>query len=161
MTKIQKQITPIGSLFALLTKKYISVYSDKLSSLPIDRYYYAFWVISENDGEITSKRLAEILHTDKVLVVRILKHLTDNKFIERIQHPNDKRSFLLHVTETGKKYVSAVEKAIKETDQEFIAYVNPENKEVFLSELTSLSNKVEPINCERILLDYKNLKKFK
>src|SRR5690554_1559420 len=96
MSKIKKQITPLGKLFAILTKQYLSILGSKLNDLPIDRYYFAFWSISNNDGAITSKRLAEILQTDKVLVVRIIKYLTENKFIERIQHPNDKRSFLLH-----------------------------------------------------------------
>src|SRR5690554_6184154 len=102
MQEAKKQITPLGKLFAILTKQYLGILGTKLEHLPIDRYFYAFWQISNNDGVITSKKLAEILQTDKVLVVRIIKHLTDKNFIERIQHPKDKRSFLLHVTEYGR-----------------------------------------------------------
>src|SRR5690554_7214427 len=77
MPEIKEQITPLGKLSALLTKQYLSVLGAKLSDLPIDRYFYAFWVISNNDGKITSKRLAEITQTDKVFIVRIIKYLTE------------------------------------------------------------------------------------
>ena len=52
MPKIKEQITPLVKLFALLTKQYLSILGTKLSDLPIDRYFYAFWVISNNDGKI-------------------------------------------------------------------------------------------------------------
>jgi DNA-binding MarR family transcriptional regulator len=159
MSKTKKQITPLGKLFAILTKQYLSILGGKLNDLPINRYYFAFWVISENDGAITSKRLAEILQTDKVLVVRILKYLKEKNFIERLKHPKDKRSFLLHITPIGSKYVSAIEKALIETDQEFIAAIGSENKELVLSEITNLANKVGPIEGDRIVLDYKRLNK--
>lgn len=159
MSEIKKQITPLGKLFGILTKQYISILGAKLNDLPIDRYYFAFWVISENDGTITSKRLAEVLQTDKVLVVRILKYLTEKNFIERLKHPNDKRSFLLHVTQNGRKYIPAIEKALLDTDQEFIAAIASENKELVLSEITNLANKLEPIEGNRIVLDYKRLNK--
>src|SRR5690554_941661 len=159
MSKIKKQITPLGKLFAILTKQYLSILGSKLNDLPIDRYYFAFWSISNNDGAITSKRLAEILQTDKVLVVRIIKYLTENKFIERIKHPNDKRSFLLHVTTFGRKYVPAIEKALIETDQQFISAIGIENKDLVLSEITKLVNIIGPIEGDRIVLDYKRLNK--
>lgn len=159
MTKIKKQITPLGKLFALFTKQYLSILGSKLSELPIDRYFYAFWVISENDGKINSKRLAEIIQTDKVLIVRILKYLTEKNFIERLKHPNDKRSFLIHVTPFGRKHIQSIEKALIETDREFTELINIENKEIFLTEITSLANKVGPMEGDRIVLDYKKLNK--
>ncbi|PWH81358.1 MarR family transcriptional regulator [Brumimicrobium oceani] len=156
---MKKQITPLGRLFVVLTKNYLSVFSAKLKDLPIDKYFYPFWVISNNDGEITSKRLAEILQTDKVLVVRILKYLMENGFIEKLKHPNDKRSFLLHVTKYGKEYVPIIEKALIETDQEFTSVLSKSTKDLVLSEITDLANKVGPIDGERIVFDYKRLNK--
>jgi DNA-binding MarR family transcriptional regulator len=159
MVEVKKEMTPLGKLFAILTKQYLSILSSKLRGLPIDRYFYAFWVISNNDGEITSKRLAEVLQTDKVLVVRIIKHLTEMNFIERLKHPNDKRSFLLHVTPFGIKHVPAIEKALIETDQEFTDAIGTENKDLVLSGITNLVNKIGPIEGDRIVLEYKRLNK--
>ncbi|WP_107039668.1 MarR family winged helix-turn-helix transcriptional regulator [Brumimicrobium mesophilum] len=159
MSETKQQITPLGKLFAILTKQYLSILGAKLNDLPIDRYFYAFWLIADNDGDITSKRLSELLQTDKVLVVRILKYLSDKNFIERIKHPNDKRSFLLHVTAIGKKYVPVIEHALIETDQQFIDAIDSENKALVLSGITNLVNKVGPIEGDRIVLDYKRLNK--
>src|SRR5690554_619112 len=159
MTAFKEQITPLGKLFAILTKQYIGILGTKLEKLPIDRNYYAFWVIFKNDGKITSKRLAEILQTDKVLIVRIIKHLIEKDFIERLQHPNDKRSFLLHVTPNGRKYFPIIEKAIIETDQQFTSAIVEGNKDLFLSEITNLVNSIGPIEGDRIVLEYKRLNK--
>ncbi|SRR5690554_491693 len=159
MPEVMEQITPLGKIFAILTKQYISILGSKLNSLPIDRYFFAFWVISKNNRKITSKMLADILQTDKVLVVRIIKYLNEKNFIERIQHPNDRRSFLLHVTEYGEKYLPAIENALIETDQEFTSAIKTENKSLVLSEITKLANKMGPIEGERIVLDYKKLNK--
>lgn len=157
MPKIKEQITPLGKLFALLTKQYLSILGTKLSDLPIDRYFYAFWVISNNDGKITSKRLAEITQTDKVFIVRIIKYLTEKGFIQRLKHPEDKRSFLLHVTEKGRKYTPAIEKALIETDKIFTSAISADKKADFLSEITNMVNKIGPIEGDRIVLEYKRL----
>src|SRR5690554_436815 len=157
MSEHKEQITPLGKLFAILTKQYLSILGSKLGNLPIDRYFYAFWVISTNDGEITSKRLAEVLQTDKVLVVRIIKYLTDKKFIERIKHPEDKRSFLLHVTAEGRKHIPAIERALIETDKQFTSVMSRDKKEVLLSEITNMVNQIGPIKGDRIVLEYKKL----
>lgn len=157
MPEIKEQITPLGKLFALLTKQYLSVLGAKLSDLPIDRYFYAFWVISNNDGKITSKRLAEITQTDKVFIVRIIKYLTEKEFIQRLKHPEDKRSFLLHVTEKGRKYIPAIEKALIETDKIFTSAISADKKADFLSEITNIVNKIGPIEGDRIVLEYKRL----
>ena len=159
MTELKEQITPLGKLFAILTKQYLGILGDKLENLPIDRYFYAFWVISKNDGKITSKRLAEVLQTDKVLIVRIIKHLIEKDFIERLQHPKDKRSFLLHVTPNGRTYIPKIEKALIETDQQFTSAISEGNKDLFLTEITNLVNKVGPIEGDRIVLEYKRLNK--
>ena len=146
-------------MFALLTKKYVNVFSAKLNDLPIERYFYPFWIVSQNDGIINSKILAESLQIDKVLVVRILKYLEEKNFVERRMHPIDKRSFLIYVTPLGKKHTKTIEKAMIETDQEFTNYLDPGNRDVILTGITNLANSVGSMEGDRIVLDYKRLNK--
>ena len=159
MSKKKQQIAPLGKMFALLTKKYINVFSAKLNDLPIERYFYPFWIVSQNDGIINSKILAESLQIDKVLVVRILKYLEEKNFVERRMHPIDKRSFLIYVTPLGKKHTKTIEKAMIETDQEFTNYLDPGNRDVILTGITNLANSVGSMEGDRIVLDYKRLNK--
>lgn len=154
-----EQNVPLGKLFAILTKQYLGTLSEKLEHLPIDRYYYSFWIISENDGKINSKQLGDIVRTDKVMVVRIIKYLTEMNLVEKRQHPIDKRSFLLHITENGKKYVPDVTQALIETDQEFTEAFDANADDDFFSGITKLVNKLGPVKEEKIVLDYKRIKK--
>ena len=127
--------------------------------MPIERYFYPFWIVSQNDGIINSKILAESLQIDKVLVVRILKYLEEKNFVERRMHPIDKRSFLIYVTPLGKKHTKTIEKAMIETDQEFTNYLDPGNRDVILTGITNLANSVGSMEGDRIVLDYKRLNK--
>ncbi|PKR81331.1 hypothetical protein CW751_04550 [Brumimicrobium salinarum] len=155
----KEQITPVGKFFAILTKHYLNAFSKKLCSLPFERYYYPLWVIAQNEGKITSKQLTDILQTDKVIVVRIIKYLMEKELIERIQHPVDKRSFLLKVTQKGTIYVPMIEKAMIDTDKEFIDIIPKENRTETLSGITDLVNNLDPIKDSRFVLEFKRLNK--
>src|SRR5690554_2545699 len=126
-------------------------------SSDLDRYFYAFWVISNNDGKITSKRLAEITQTDKVFIVRIIKYLTEKEFIHRLKHPEDKRSFLLHFTEKGRNNIPAIKKALIEIYKIFTSAISADKKADFLSEITNIVNKIGTIESDRNVLEYKRL----
>jgi DNA-binding MarR family transcriptional regulator len=159
MGMAEKQIIPLGKVFGLLMKQYLSTFDKKLKELPIERYFYAFWVIHNNDGQITSKQLSEILHTNKTIVVRIIDYLTAKDFIERLPNPRDKRSFLLHVTKNGRQYIPAIEKAMKETDEVFIDLISPQNKKVVLNEIISMANSPEHVENDAIHIEFKRINK--
>jgi len=154
----ERSLLQIGKLCGSITKQYLSVLGKKLNHLPIERYYYAFWVISQNDGAISQKDLSELLNADKVIIVRIVDYLSEKGFIERKSNPEDRRSHLLAITTTGKKHVTTVEKAIKETDTEFLDALPKERQNDFVSDLISVANNSTLIKGERIALDYSLIK---
>jgi len=149
----------LGKLCGLITKQYLSVLGRKLQHLPIKRYYYAFWVIAKNDGAITQTDLAGILGADKVIIVRIVDYLSEKKFIERKENPEDRRSHLLGITETGKQHVKDVEKALSETDDELLNTLPQERKNDFISDLITVANESVGIQGERVALDYSLINK--
>ena|SRR5690554_4593906 len=155
----KEQITPVGKFFAILTKHYLNAFGKKLCGLPFDRHYYPLWVIAQNEGKITSKQLADILQTDKVIIVRIIKYLMKEQLIERVKHPVDKRSFLLKVTNKGAEYIPMIEKAMIETDKEIIDLIPKENRTETLCGITQLVNNLEPIKDSQFVLEFKRLNK--
>jgi MarR family transcriptional regulator for hemolysin len=153
-----EQLFPLGKLFGLLTKQYIGILSAKLESIPLNRYYYPFWLIAQNNKTITQQNLAKHLHADKVVVVRIVDYLENEGFIQRLPNPEDRRSHLLEITNKGEPYVQVIENAIKNTDQLFLENIGKQNQTVFSEELINLADKMETIPGHRIALFYDNIK---
>lgn len=158
MQENNEQLFPLGKIFGLLTKQYISVLSAKLEEIPLERYYYPFWLIAQNNESITQQNLSKQLQVDKVVVVRIVDYLESIGFIIRTDNPKDRRSHLLKVTEKGEPYISIIENAIKCTDQLFLENISKENQSSFTSELIHLADKMETVKGHRIALFYDNIK---
>ena len=59
----------------------------------------------------TSQELAGIIGRDKAQVTRLLQEMLNKGVIERAANPNDKRSQLLSVTETGTAALQVMEQA--------------------------------------------------
>lgn len=148
---MQQNSAPLGLTFALLTRQYISILSKRLTDLPIERYFYPFWLIAENSGKIGQQQLAELLNADKVTVVRILDYLEKEGFVKRRTNPDDRRCHLLYVTKKGEPFVEKIGRAIVETDKLFLSFVG---NSTFADEIEELGNKLKEIPGDRIALHY-------
>lgn len=148
---MRQDSAPLGLTFALLTRQYISILSKRLTDLPIERYFYPFWLIAEYSGKIGQQQLAELLNADKVTVVRILDYLEKEGFVKRRTNPDDRRCHLLYVTKKGKPFVEKIGRAIVETDKLFLSFVD---NSTFADEIENLGNKLKEIPGDRIALHY-------
>tara|TARA_B100000508_G_C11465616_1_gene282024 strand:+ start:7962 stop:8447 length:486 start_codon:yes stop_codon:yes gene_type:complete len=155
----ERSLLPLGKVCAVITKQYLSVLGSKLNHLQINRYYYAFWVIAKNDGQITQKDLSTVLNADKVIIVRIVDYLSEKQFIQRKENPEDRRSHLLAITKTGEQYVKDVEKALEQTDNELLHALPDDRKSDFISDLITVANEAAEIQGERVALDYSLINK--
>jgi len=151
---MRQNSAPLGLTFALLTRQYISILSKRLTDLPIERYFYPFWLIAESSGKIGQQQLAELLNADKVTVVRMIDYLEKEGLVNRRTNPDDRRCHLLHVTEKGKPFVEKIERAIVETDKLFLSFVKDSNVDTFVNEIENLGNKLKEIPGDRIALHY-------
>lgn len=148
---------PLGYTFIALTKYYLSILGDKLSHIPIEKYYYPFWFIAQNSGNLSQQQMAESLDIDKVAVVRIIDYLERMGFVERVTDANDRRCHRLHVTEQGEKYSSIVEQAMKETDAVFFKEMKSTGNQ-WHPELVQLTKKFRNDSENNISIDYNRIK---
>ncbi len=69
----------------------------------LEKSQYQFLVrIGENPG-ITQQELSTILQVDKGTVLKAVKKLMNKKLVTRDKHPQDKRKYLLYLTEPGQE----------------------------------------------------------
>lgn len=149
---------PLGRIFGFLTKQYIGIFAKRMKNTPVERYYFALMIIGQNSGKISQQQLADQLLIDKVHMVRMLDCLSKDGFIERMVNPDDRRQHLLFITEKGLPWVKEVEKAQKETEEVFLSFLEPDDRQRFLQDLKKLCVSVSDLPAEEIELFYNRIK---
>jgi DNA-binding MarR family transcriptional regulator len=149
---------PLGYTLIALTKYYLTILGDKLSGIPIEKYFHPFWYIAQHSGCLSQQQMAESLDIDKVAVVRIIDYLEKKGFVKRVNDLEDRRCHRLHVTAIGEKYAPIIEQALKETDELFLGEMNDQGQ-LWQSELLQLMQKLKSGTGNNISIDYDKIQK--
>jgi DNA-binding MarR family transcriptional regulator len=147
---------PLGFTFIALTKHYLNLLDEQLKGLPIEKYYYPFWYIAKNSGNINQQQMAECLDVDKVAIVRVIDYLEKIGFVERKINPQDRRCHTLHATDFGLQYFEKVEQALQQTDQIFLNEMKS-TCDTWHLELIELNQKLRGSSIDKFTFDYKRI----
>jgi DNA-binding MarR family transcriptional regulator len=100
-----------------VSKKYMDACAAHLGHLGIKRHYFLLVAIGEGDGPKTQQQLADLLETDKVIMVGILNSLCDGGFIRRAPSKQDRRKHLIVLTPKGERILPQVRKVISDLNR--------------------------------------------
>ena len=92
------------------TRFYILVLGGRKITLP--QYYVLATLVSE--GALPMNQVAKLLHITKPAVTHLVDRLEAEGLIARDSHPHDRRVFLLHLTDKGRKVARGVQKRFLE-----------------------------------------------
>lgn len=143
---------PLGRVFSFLTKQYIGRVSNQFHDTPVERYYFALYLIGKHDGKISQQELADLLLIDKVSLVRILDALTADGLIERIVNPNDRRQHILKATPKAEEWVNQIHNELQAQNDYFISLVDEEYRDGFIEGLKQLVCRAKDIPSDQIKL---------
>ena len=107
----------LGVHFSQLAKYYLGTLSQRLSDLAIDRYFYPLILISEAEGHICQKDLAQLLKVDNVTMVRIIDYLSKAGYLKRIKSKSDRRVHNIVITEKAAKVLPEIKQAYREINK--------------------------------------------
>jgi len=131
---------PLGRILSHAGKRFLDVINEKLSTLEIERNFYALLLIEQNEGKITQQDLATMLHSDKVSLVRIIDYLCGQGYVERVTNSTDKRKYGLLLTDKAKKDIPKIKKALKEVTALAFKDLKPDQIGEFLNTLNIIKN---------------------
>jgi DNA-binding MarR family transcriptional regulator len=103
---------PLGRKLSLIAKDFLCLLNTKLSHIDLDRNYYALILIGKANGEMTQQELATKLESDKVSIVRIIDYLTEQGYVTRINHKEDRRKYCLTLTTKAEIELIEIENAL-------------------------------------------------
>lgn len=91
----------MGFILNVTTRKFLQLLSLKFSSYDITTEQWSLLNLLEDHNGISQKDLARLSEKDPANVTRILDQLEKKSLIKRLPNPEDRRSFLAHITNEG------------------------------------------------------------
>ena len=100
-------------------------------------------VIGDGHGHTTLKDLACMLHVDKVTITRAIHYLEEKNIVNKRVNQNDRRSYIISLTEKGESYLKKIKNAYHEIDRLCMEGVNARSKDNFFNALAYIMNKLD------------------
>ena len=104
------------------------------------------WLILKNLSEnelMSQSEMAQILFKDQPTLTRIIDILTKKGYVERVPHPNDRRSFQLVLTQSGTDKVEELKPKVSEIRQKAWENLNEGDFEEFKRILNKIYDNLE------------------
>lgn len=93
--------------------------------------------IWDRDG-LTQKELADLMYKDQTNLGRLIDKLEALHFIERREHPQDRRAYLIYLTEQGASLKDVLVPQAVEIQKHLLQGMTPEEIELFQGLLRTL-----------------------
>lgn len=108
---------PLGVFISIIHRTRIIHLNNEMKDLELTAGQVPFLMHLSHKEGITQDDLAVHLHIDKGTVARALKKLEDNGFIYREINPQNRRKYLLFLTEKGRQIVPKIHQINKEWEK--------------------------------------------
>ncbi|WP_326982543.1 bifunctional helix-turn-helix transcriptional regulator/GNAT family N-acetyltransferase [Chryseobacterium sp. MYb264] len=89
-------------------------------------------------GSTTSQHLTELLSLDKGYVSRVLKTFLRDEIIEKIQSEEDKRAFIIKLTENGNNVLKILQSKSDQQIEKIIENLHSDEKELLVNSMQSI-----------------------
>ena len=147
-SKQQCDLLPLAASMAIITKYYYGALSKMLEHLEVERHFTALYLIHKTNEKCTQQYLSDMLHVDKVSMVRMLDYLVDKGMIDRIVNPDDRREHIVALTKKGEKIIPEIENAIVELNKIATKGISKDEQKIFWFSVQSIMNNLKhlPVN---------------
>jgi DNA-binding MarR family transcriptional regulator len=132
----------LGAAFAWLARAMIKAEEPVLRAHDVEMWDYAVLVSLEDGPAPTQSELAAAVGRDKTRLIPILDRLEARGLLRRTPDPADRRNRVVSLTAAGRELVGSCRAAIRETEAEFLADLDPDERATFVAVLDRLADTV-------------------
>ncbi|SJZ52966.1 MarR family winged helix-turn-helix transcriptional regulator [Selenihalanaerobacter shriftii] len=127
-----KKLDSIAKYISIAYRAQASLLNDKLADYDIGRGQYPFLIALYHQDEICQQDLCKIYDIDKAAAGRAVKKLEDKGFIKRKRDSEDKRCYLLYLTEKSKKFKPVFMDILYSIEEEIKKGLSQDEVEIFM-----------------------------
>src|SRR3954468_19096202 len=102
---------------------------DAFESTGVTGQHYAVMLVLEEGVRETQGTIADGLGYDRSVLVGLLDELEERGYVERKRDPADRRRHLVRMTDAGKQAVDTLRGVMDMLDREFLAPLDPNQRE--------------------------------
>lgn len=137
---------PLGRMFSLIGKTYLTVLNSRLNALDIERNFYALLLIDQSDGQITQQELSNMLEIDKVTMLRSIDYLATNGYVERQANTSDRRKYSLTLTNKARKALPEIKKSFSQINDMAMKGLSETQRKEFYNSLKMIKTNLNEYN---------------
>lgn len=108
LMNIEDSEISIGQLVSMIHRTHMVYLNNRMKKLDISAGQFPFLMVLFNKEGITQDEIAADVHIDKGTVARALRKLEDNRYIYRAVDLNNRRKYIIYLTEKGKLIVPKI-----------------------------------------------------
>lgn len=133
----------IGRLTNITNKNLLHFLNKNLEKFNITTEQWTVLFNLSNQNKISQKSLANITNKDQPTLTRILDILERKDLIERHPSKEDRRSFLLHITENGLILKENILPFIENLFRDILKGVSPEDLNIYICVLLQINKNID------------------
>jgi MarR family transcriptional regulator, lower aerobic nicotinate degradation pathway regulator len=103
---------------------------DDFEEIGFSPYHYSVLALLDEGSRETQATIADALNLDRSQLVGLLDTLEEHGLVERRRDTNDRRRHLVSLTPAGKRQLATFRKLVRRVEEEILAPLNEEEREV-------------------------------
>jgi DNA-binding MarR family transcriptional regulator len=127
LLKINNSEISLGLLVSMIHRTRMMFLNDKMGNIDITAGQFPFIAVLSNEEGISQEELAAHFHIDKGTVARALRKLEDKEYLFRKVDSQNRRRYLIYLTEKGRKAVPTVINIEKEWENSMCSKFSEED----------------------------------
>lgn len=136
-----KEDLPLGFFLSIIHRTHFVYLNEKIKSLDLTAGQFPFLMqISHKEG-ISQDDLSHHFHIDKGTVARAIKKLEDHELIYRQVDPENRRRYLLFLSENGKKMLPEISNIDQQWEENVLSGFSPQENKFLKKTLRKLAIK--------------------
>ena len=128
----------IGQLLFVATQAAQNLATEQLQPLGLSARGWGVLSTLSESGPLTQTELAIALAIDRTAMVYLLDELEQSGLVERVRNPDDRRSFLIHLTGDGQRTQQTAAMALASAADTLLRPLDPEERGLLRTLLTRI-----------------------
>jgi DNA-binding MarR family transcriptional regulator len=152
---------PLGTIFTLITKKYVSSLYSELEGMPIDRYFSVLMLLDKEQRALNQQYISDELGFDKTAMVRMMDYLMEEGMVEKELNPVNRREYLVSLTAKSRKVLPEIKQVVCDLNKKVFTGVSAADTKMFFDVLEKLNENLSHHQGDEVIIEVKSLRKKK